>query len=604
VYLRHTTVRKSGKSHVYWRLVRSVRCGSRVRQETVACLGELDAKGRAKARALAESICGKVSGASLFDVADEALDETIEVRLKDVRAEEGRRFGDVFLGWTRWRALKFDELTDQLLPSGKEDVPWATMACVLAIARLTEPSSELHIAQDWYRKTALDSLLDLAAEKVNEDRLYRALDLLLVHKEEFERHLKRRMGELFKVEYDLLLYDVTSTYFEGQEEANPLAQRGYSRDHRPDCKQVCLALVVTKDGMPLGYELYAGNRSDVTTLKEIVETMEARFGRADRIWVVDRGMVSAANMEFLRSGGRRYIVGTPRPMLKRFERELLGEGWETVRPGLVVKRCPSPEGDETFILCRSDERREKEKAMHERFMARIEEGLSRIRAACEAGRMKDRLKLGERIGALLNANSRAAKAFDIRVEALPEGGHRISWTKRADFIEWAAASEGAYLLRTNLTGWSGEELWRAYIQLTDAEAAFRIQKSDLVIRPIWHQKEERVKAHILVCFLAYVLWKALENWQSRAGLGHSPRTLLEELKHIHSADVILPTTDGRELKIRCVVRPSKAQEILLSRLGLTLPKRLRPPKPAIPKCSANFSNPVVDSQGLATNSPP
>ena len=574
MYLRHTTIRKNGKWHRYWRLVRSVRCGRRVRQETVACLGELDARGRAKARALAEAICGKLPQGNLFEAA--TLDERIEVRLKDVRVERGRRFGDVFLGWTLWEALQLSPLMERLLPPGREEVPWATMAAVLVLARLTEPSSELHIAEDWFRKSALDSLLDVCAEKVNEDRLYRALDLLLPQKEEIEKHLRHRMGELFDLEYDLVLYDVTSTYFEGEAASNPLARRGYSRDHRPDCKQVCIALVVSRCGMPVGYEVFAGNRADVTTLGEMVETMERRYGKAQRIWVVDRGMISEENMEFLKQEGRRYIVGTPRPMLKRFEARLLEGGWQAIREGLEVKLCPGPDGAETFILCRSADRREKEKAMHARFEKRIESALEKMALGCERG-AQNPLKIARRVGALLGANSRAAGLFKVEVKEA-DGRAKLVWTKVEAWRDWAALSEGCYLLRSNLTDWSAEDLWQAYMQLTQAEAAFRIQKSDLAIRPIWHQKEERVEAHILVCFLAYVLWKTLERWQSRAGLGDSPRTLLEELRTIQSADVVLPTTDGRELKIRCVVRPDKAQQDLLARLGLTLPQRLRPPK--------------------------
>ena len=476
-----------------------------------------------------------------------------------------------------WRALRLDELMERLLPAGREEVPWPTMAAVLVLARLTEPSSELHIAEDWFRKTALDSLLDLPSDKVNEDRLYRALDFLIPQKERIEKHLRGRLGELFPVEYDLVLYDVTSTYFEGKAAGNPLAQRGYSRDHRPDCKQVCIALVVSKCGMPLGYEVFPGNRSDVTTLKEIVETMENRHGKADRIWVVDRGMISQDNMEYLRQEGRRYIVGTPRGMLKRFKQEMLRDDWQTVREGLEVKLCPSPGGEETFILCRSADRREKERAMHARFEKRIEQALEKIARGC-AQRRQAPVRIARRVGALLARNSRAAGLFDVEVKTEADGRAKIIWNKVERWRDWAALSEGCYLLRSNLTDWSAEDLWKAYIQLTQAEAAFRIQKSDLMIRPIWHQRAERVLAHILVCFLAYVLWKTLEKWQSRAGLGHSPRTLLEELKGIQSADVILPTTDGRELRIRCVVRPDKAQQDLLCRLGVTLPERLRAPK--------------------------
>lgn len=578
MYLRHTTIRKSGKRHTYWRLVRSVRCGRRVRQETVACLGELDARGRAKARALAESICGKPPQGHLFET---PADEGIEVRLKDVRVERGRRFGDVYLGWTLWKALKLDALMERLLPAGREEVPWAAISSVLVLARLTEPSSELHIAEDWFRKSALEDLLDVPAEKVNEDRLYRALDVLMPRKEEIEKHLKARMGELFALEYDLVLYDVTSTYFEGAAAGNPLAQRGYSRDHRSDCKQVCIALVVSRCGMPLGYEVFAGNRADVTTLGEIVETMERRYGRSQRIWVVDRGMICEEGMDFLKQDGRRYIVGTPRPMLKRFEAKLLEEDWQTIREGLEVKLCPSPDSTETFILCRSADRREKEKAMHARFERRIESGLAKIAAGCER-RRQDPLKIAGRVGALMGANSRAAGLFRVEVTGEADTGARVAWTKVQTWRDWAALSEGCYLLRSNVADWSAEDLWKAYIQLTDAEAAFRIHKSDLSLRPIWHQKAERVQAHILVCFLAYVLWKTLEKWQSQAGLGDSPRTLLEELRTIQSADVVLPTTDGRQIKIRCVVRPDKAQQDLLARLGLALPHRLRPPN-VIPK---------------------
>src|SRR5213594_692867 len=281
MYLRHTTRRKDGKVHRYWRLVRSVRVGRKVIQQTVAQLGELDAAGRARAKALARAITGDREQPDLFTTdATDAADEAIPVRLKRIRLERGRRFGDVWLGWTLWRALHLDEVLERLLPEGREAVPWSTMAAVLVLARVCEPSSELHIAEDWYRRTALEDLLALPVSLVNDDRLYRALDRLLPHKRTLEQHLVARLGELFALDYDLLLYDVTSTYFEGQAEGNPLAQRGYSRDHRPDCKQVCLALVVTRDGVPLGYQVFAGNRVDVTTVQEIVDAMEARYGQA------------------------------------------------------------------------------------------------------------------------------------------------------------------------------------------------------------------------------------------------------------------------------------------------------------------------------------
>jgi transposase len=587
MYLRHTTRRKDGKVHKYWRLVRSVRVGRKVVQQTVAQLGELDAEGRARAKALARAITGEREQPDLF--AGEPTDEAIPVRLKRLRLERGRTFGDVWLGWTLWRALKLDEVLARLVPEGREEVPWATMAAVLVLARLSEPSSELHIAEMWYRGTALDDLLALPASLVNDDRLYRALDRLLPHKAALQQHLVTRLGELFALDYDLLLYDVTSVYFEGQAAANPLAQRGHSRDHRPDCKQVCLALVVTREGMPVGYEVFAGNRTDVTTVEEIVEAMEARYGLAQRIWVMDRGMTSADNLEWLRETGRRYLVGTPKSELRKWAAAIAdARDWQTVRDGVEAKQCVGPDGVETFVLIRSVERREKERAMHERFARRIEDRLTRLgRRVQRARRPLDVRKLERQIGRLLEQNQRAAARYVIEFvpDATLSAGVRLDWHAQPEWDDWARWSEGCYVLRTNVTDWTPDELWRTYIQLTDAEAAFRIQKSELGIRPVWHQRADRVQAHILVCFLAYVLWKTLEQWQRRAGLGQSPRTILDELKRIQSTDVVLPTEDGRELRLRCVVRPDAAQAALLDRLGLELPERLRIRSPSLEHAS-------------------
>jgi transposase len=583
MYLRHTTRRKDGKVHRYWRLVRSVRVGRKVVQQTVAQLGELDAAGRARAKALARAMTGDREQPDLF-TSDDA-EAALPVRLKRIRLERGRAFGDVWLGWTLWRALRLDEVLARLLPEGREAVPWATMAAVLVLARLSEPSSELHIAESWYRGTALEDLLALPASLVNDDRLYRALDRLLPHKPALEQHLVARLGELFALDYDLLLYDVTSVYFEGLAPANPLAQRGHSRDHRPDCKQVCLALVVTREGMPVGYEVFAGNRTDVTTVEEIVEAMEARYGLAQRIWVMDRGMTSEDNLAWLRETGRRYLVGTPKSELRKWARAVAdAHDWQAVREGIEAKQCVGPEGVETFVLIRSVERREKERAMHERFARRIEERLIRLgRRVQQARRPLDVGRLERQIGRCLEQNQRAAGRYVIDFVPDPtlRAGVRLQWTARPEWDDWARWSEGGYVLRTNVMTWSPDELWRTYIQLTDVEAAFRIQKSELAIRPVWHQREDRVQAHLLVCFLAYVLWKTLEQWQRRAGLGQSPRTILDELRRIQSTDVVLPTEDGRELRLRCVVRPDAAQAALLDRLGLELPERLRIRSPAL-----------------------
>jgi transposase len=324
--------------------------------------------------------------------------------------------------------------------------------------------------------------------------------------------------------------------------------------------------------MPLGYEVFAGNRNDVTTVEEIVETMERRYGRADRIWVMDRGMVSEENLAFLRRGDRRYIVGTPKGMLRQFERELLAEDWHAIHEGLEVKLCPAPDGMETFVLCRSRDRRQKEKAMHARFEQRIEEGLRRIAATCLRQRLSP-AAVGQRVGRLLGRNSRAAGLFAVDVRTDADGRARLAWRKVEAWRDWAALSEGGYVLRTNIHDWTDEAVWTTYIQLTEAEAAFRIHKSDLSIRPFWHQKEHRVLAHILVCFLAYVLWKSLGQWCLRAGLGHEPRRVFEELGKIRMVDVVLPTRQGPEIRKRCVTRPTDHQAILLQRLGLRLPTR-------------------------------
>jgi transposase len=580
MYLRHTTVCKDGKTHTYWRLVRSVRRGRKVVQETVAQLGELDGEGRARARRLALQITGRREQYELFEVAA-GVGEPVAVRLEQVRLERARRFGDVWLGWRLWCALELDRFCTEQMPAGRERVAWATMAAILVIARLCEPSSELHIAEDWYRRTALEDLSGVAVERVNDDRLYRALDRLLPHKRGLEEHLKRRLGELFALDYELLLYDVTSTYFEGQAAANPLAQRGHSRDHRPDCKQVCIGLVVTREGMPLGYEVFAGNRTDVTTVEEIVGTMESRYGRAHRVWVMDRGMTSAETVAWLQSGGRHYLIGANRSELKKLAPQLIdARDWRQVRDGVEAKLRAGPEGSETFLLVRSAERQLKERAMHARFCERIEAALARLggRLARARGPI-DRSVTERQVGRLLGRNSRAAGRYAIRLiedPAVP-AGLRLDWSIRAEWDDWSRHSEGCYVLRTNIRDWTPEALWRTYIQLSEAEAAFRINKSELSIRPIWHQREDRVLAHILVCFLAYVLWKTLEQWQSRAGLGNSPRTILQELAAIHSTDVVLPTATvpQRELRLRCVARPDRAQAALLERLGLRLPEWLR-----------------------------
>ena len=569
MYLRRCYRQKDGKRHGYWALVESYRTSRGPRQRVVAYLGEMDAAGRLGLHQQAAGPAAVAQRRLFGDVEP----QWVEVDLKRIAVERKRAFGGPWLGLQLCRRVGLVDFIERTLATGKEEIPWPLMAQILILARLCNPSSELHIAEHFYESSALSDLLGVAAEKVNEDRLYRALDQLLPHKEALEKHLKNRLGELFELDYDLLLYDVTSTYFEGEAKQIPLAQRGYSRDHRPDCKQVNIALVVSREGIPLGYQLFAGNRNDVTTLEEIVDRIERLYGKANRIWVMDRGMISEENVRFLKEARRRYIVGTPKGMLKRFERELLAQDWHQVHTGLEVRLCPAPGGEELFVLCRSAQRKEKEQAMHERFEKRIEEGLEKIAVSCRK-RKQEPVVVAQRVGRLLGQNSRAAGAFQVQIVPDANGLAKFSWKKVDRWRQWARLSEGCYLLRSNVMEWSPEELWRVYIQLTEAEAAFHIQKSDLQLRPIWHKKAMRVEAHILVCFLAYVLWKTLAQLCQRAGLGNEPRKVFQELAEVTLVDVLLPTRSGVTIRKRCVSRPTEHQAILLQRLGLQLPSSL------------------------------
>jgi Transposase DDE domain len=574
VYLRPLYRRCQGQRQAYWALVESYRTARGPRQRTVAYLGLMDEAGRLGVEQAADPSPPARQG-ELFPQA-RIPPRFVEIDRTRMRVENCRQFGGPWLALELIQQLGLHEFLARVMPRGRERVPWSLTALILVIARLCEPSSELYIAEHFYRQTALCDLLGVPVDHVDDNRLYRGLDALLPHKPALEAFLKQRFGELFAVEYDLLLYDVTSTYFEGQARANPLAQRGYSRDHRPDCKQVCIGLVVTRCGLPLGYEVFAGNRHDSTTLEEIVETMESRYGRADRVWVLDRGLVSQENLDFLRAGGRQYLVGTPKSQLKRFARQLAGPDWRAIREGLEVQVCPCPDGGaETYVLCRSRDRREKEQAMHARFERRIADGLAKIAAAC-ARRPHPVGAIERRVGRLLGQNTRAAGLFEIQIQADAAGAAHLAWKHVESWRAWAQLSEGAYVLRTNVRDWSDEDLWRAYIQLTEAEGAFRIHKSDLSLRPVWHQKQDRVLAHILVCFLAYVLWKFLGQRCQRAGLGQEPRRVLAELSELRAVDVVLPTTDGQEIRTSCVTKPSDHQRILLQRLGLNLPGRLHP----------------------------
>jgi transposase len=431
----------------------------------------------------------------------------------------------------------------------------------------------LQIAESWYDKTALDDLLGVPCDKINDDRLYRALDFLLPHKDELCRHLQKRYGELFGTTFDFLFYDITSTYFEGSAKGNPQAKRGYSRDSRPDCPQVCIGLVTTREGLPVAYEVFDGNRPDVTTTQEMVEIMEKKYGKAGRVWVMDRGMVSENNLKYLCSTGASYLVGTPKSMLKKFEQQLLDQSWEEVQPGVDVKVCRSPEGtDETFVLCRSLGRMEKENAILNRFVTRLEAGLAKLVKQAEKGKLRDRQKVERRIGRLLEQNNRAAALFTVDVTEGSDKKLSIVMRKNEQRYQRALDSGGSYILRTNWMESDPKTLWNTYIQLTEVEDSFRTEKHDLGMRPIFHRKKDRTQAHILVCFLALTMWRTLQQWTKASGLGTAPRKLIEELRELKSLDVLLPTRE-KTIRLRMVTTPEKQLKVLLQRMKILVPNR-------------------------------
>jgi len=580
MFLRRNDRQKDGKGHTYWSLVETVRTPDGPRQRTLCYLGELN--GSAQARWLKTIEVFNEQGEShqlkLFpsDVAAPEDDAAVaRVRLDKVRLERSRRFGDCFLGLELWKRLELDGFWEALLdrPDDDAEVPWSRIAALLAVNRLCAPGSELAIEERWYPSTALDDLLGIEEGKINDTRLYRCLDRLLPHKTQLERHLTGRYGELFRAEFDVLLYDLTSSYVEGAAEKDPMMRRGYSRDHRPDCKQVIIALIVNGEGFPLSYETFDGNRADVTTVEAVLRMVERKYGRARRVWVFDRGVVSEENLEALRRRGGQYLVGTPRSKLKQFERQLLEGGWEQVRPDVEVKLVPTPQGEETYILCRSTARQAKEQAIHSRFSTRMERALTALQKRVGEGQLKDRNKIERRLGKIQARHPQVADLYEVGVTE-KDGALALQWQALEGRQTWQRAREGAYLLRTNLPPDKPESLWKNYIQLTEAEAAFRALKSELSIRPIFHQLERRAKAHILVAFLGYALWVTLKHLLIRNRSAFSPAKALALLGTLVSADIVLPTTDGREIRLRRVTTPSAEQKQLLDQLGITLPSRL------------------------------
>lgn len=597
MFLRRYTRTKDGKKHTYYALVESTRTQTGPRQHVVAYLGELNhhQERRWQRTVVFHNRQGDAQQLTLFPD-DEHVPlpndpDIVRVRLSTVGWTNGRRFGDVWLGRWLWNYLHLDEIVARHIPQGREEVRPADIVAIEVINRLCAPCSELALAEHWYASTGLEDLLGVPDSAVTKDRLYRTLDRLLQAKEAIENDLKAQLGTLFRLDYDLLLYDLTSTYFEGLAESNDLARRGYSRDHRSDCKQVVLALVVTREGFPLAHLTLAGNTQDLQTVEAVVTTIEGRFGKSRRVWVMDRGMISEESLAFLSKPGRRYLLATRRGELAEFQQELSSGGWQALpeNPGVQVKLFRRKRL--SYLLARSKPRRQKERAMRRRQRRGLAGALRRLREQITAGRLRSRDKILERVGRLKGRFPKARPFVAITVS--PGKSAKVNWTWKVAKFKAALAGDGAYLLRTNQPGWSMQEFWETYMQLTVVEKAFRVLKGELLLRPVWHQYSGRTQAHVMVCVLAYALWKTLDHLARQAGLQTiihkpdskgakgspkprpmSPEVILRELGQIQVGDIVLETTEGQKLALRRVARPNAEQVRILTALRLTIPERL------------------------------
>ena len=598
MFLRRYRRTKDGKVHTYFALVESVRTDAGPRQHVVAHLGELnyDEERRWQRTVIFYNRQGDTQQLRLFPDDDDIPlpddPDIVRVRLREVGWANARRFGDVWLARWLWQYLGLDRIVERHVPQGKETIPPAGIVAIEVINRLCQPCSEFALAEHWYASTALDDLLGIPDEAITKDRLYRTLDGLLKAQVPIENDLKDRFGSLFQLQYDLLLYDLTSSYFEGLAEENDLAQRGYSRDHRSDCKQIVIALVVTRDGFPLAHQTFAGNTRDLSTVKHIVNTIEARFGKSERVWVMDRGMIDEESLAFLSQPGRRYLLSTKRHALNEFQSELASPGWQRLPDNADIEVKLRMRDDVHYLLARSKPRRAKERAMRRRQRRGLAQALKKLYARVSTGRLKKRDKILEAIGRLKERFPKAHPFVTIRVGAT----HReFTYVWNVVKFKDALRCDGAYLLRSNQAGWSAHEFWETYIQLTVVERAFRVLKTNLLLRPIWHHYSGRTQAHVFICVLAYALWKTLDHLAKRAGLmtlihkpdprrGNAapkprpmtPEVILHELSRIQMGDIHLPTTDSRQLVLRRVARPHGEAQRILAALGLEIPERLSP----------------------------
>jgi hypothetical protein len=602
MFLRKYKRTKDGKTHTYYALVESVRTETGPRQHVVAYLGELnhDQEKRWQRTIVFHNRQGDAQQLKLFPDDDTVSlpddPDVVRIRLSSIGWTNGRAFGDIWLARWLWHYLQLDEIVDRHVPQGKETVRPADIIAIEVINRLCAPCSEFALAEHWYASTGLEDLLGIPDSAVTKDRLYRMLDLMLRGQEGIENDLKARLGTLFRLDYDLLLYDLTSTYFEGLAEANDLARRGYSRDHRSDCKQIVLALIVTREGFPLAHMTFAGNTQDLQTVETIITTIENRFGKSQRVWVMDRGMISKETLTFLRRSGRRYLLATRRSELVAFQKELSNSSWSRLPDNEDVEVKMLRRKKVYYLLARSKPRRHKERAMRRRQRRGLARGLKRLHQQIAGGRLKSRDKILERIGRLKGRYPKACPFVTITVTIKnKKQPAQVVWSWKIDKFRAALARDGAYLLRSNQAGWSAEEFWETYMQLTVVEHAFRVLKTELLLRPVWHHYSNRTRAHVMICVLAYALWKTLDHLAKQTGLQTlihkpdprkrhgspkprpmTPEVILRTLSQIQIGDIILETTAGQKLALRRVARPDAEQARILAALKLTMPERLSP----------------------------
>jgi len=581
MYLKAHRRNKDGKSHVYYSLTESVRVSrSRVIQRRVLNLGELNTTQVDRWQRTIEVIeeDGRRHQMRLFTDREGGApkaEDVAEVILSSLSLRRPRQFGACWVGCKLWEELGLRSFWEQALGECRGGVPWDRVLELLVVNRLSEPGSELGAHQRWFPKTAMDFLLDAGVSVAEKDRLYRCLDKILAHKEGLQKHLAERWRDLYGARLDVLLYDLTSTYFEGETAAAPKAQRGYSRDHRPDCKQVVLALVVTPEGFPISYEVFPGNRSDVTSLDEMLRSVEAKYGQIGRVWVFDRGVVSEENLALIRQRGGKYLVGTPRRQLKAFERELLGKGWQKAREQVEVKLRSGEDGD-LYVLARSVKRRAKERAMRRRRMRGLYDSLRSLASAVRRGHVRRYEVLLRRLGRLEERYAPVFAFVELRYQ--PQGEHieQFSFGLKRTALKRAYRYDGAYLLRSNLREEDPGRLWAQYIQLTEVEAVFRVLKTDLALRPIWHYTAERIEAHILVAFLGYCLWVALKHKLRASAPGLTPAQCLDQFGQILMVEVWFRLRDGRQICLPRITEPQEAQAMLLHQLGWRLPEQPPP----------------------------